>query len=132
MKDVLVVDDSRIALRFLQRRLQRLGYRVQAVQTAQQALALLDSQPFVLVFLDIGLDASGPDGLALCRHITQRRSPLGSRAPAVVMVTGSASATDRVRGDLAGCDAYLTKPLMDDALAATLARLDPSGTSGAA
>ena len=45
LRDVLVVDDSRIALRFLQVRLQKLGYRVHVAQTSAQALARLAEQP---------------------------------------------------------------------------------------
>jgi DNA-binding response OmpR family regulator len=41
------------------------------------------------------------------------------------MVTGLSGAMDRVRGSLAGCDAYLTKPLSDDELLHALRLLDP-------
>ena len=125
-KDVLVVDDSRIALKFLQVRLQRLGYRVHLAANAAQALERLATQAFSLVFLDVALGPEGSmDGLALCQHIKQRASSPGGMAPPVVMVTGRASSTDRVRGDLAGCDAYLIKPLMESEFLATLRRLDP-------
>ncbi|MET0335911.1 MAG: response regulator [Rhizobacter sp.] len=127
-KDVLVLDDSRIALKFLQTRLQGLGYRVHAVRDAIEALTLLDSQPFSLVFLDLDLGGGPMDGLTVCQHIKQRKSHPGGVTPAVVIVTGSTSSTDRVRGDLAGCDAYLTKPLMESEFADTLLRLDPPGT----
>lgn len=125
-QDVLVVDDSRIALKFLQSRLQGLGYRVHAVQTADEAMALLDTQAFSLVFLDIDLGNSTMDGLAVCQHVKQRKVHPGGIAPSVVIVTGSTSSTDRVRGDLAGCDAYLVKPLMEEAFMTTLHLLDPA------
>jgi two-component system, cell cycle response regulator len=125
-QDVLVVDDSRIALKFLQTRLQGLGYRVHAVQTADEAMALLASQPFSLVFLDIDLGDSKLDGLALCQHLKQRKTHPGDIAPTVAIVTGSTSSTDRVRGDLAGCDAYLVKPLMEEEFMSALQQLDPA------
>ncbi|MCR5884384.1 response regulator [Rhizobacter sp. J219] len=125
--DVLVLDDSRIALKFLQARLQGLGYRVHAVQTADEAMALLATQPFSLVFVDIDLGGDGTlDGLGVCQHLKQRREHPGGLAPKVVVVTGSTSSSDRVRGDLAGCDAYLTKPLMEDEFLAALVQLDPT------
>lgn len=125
-KDVLVVDDSRIALRFLQTRLQALGYRVHLARDATQALDQLASQAFSLVFLDVALGPEGSvDGFALCQHIKQRKVHPGDLAPAVVMVTGLSGSMDRVRGDLAGCDAYLTKPLMEDEFVAALRQLDP-------
>jgi CheY-like chemotaxis protein len=126
-KDVLVVDDSRIALKFLQTRLHGLGYRVHLARDPAQALERLGAQAFSLVFLDVGLGGpeGGMDGFALCQHIKQRKSHPGGVAPAVLMVTGRTASTDRVRGDLAGCDAYLTKPLMEAEFVAALRQLDP-------
>ncbi len=125
-KDVLVVDDSRIALKFLQSRLLGLGYRVHLARDAAQALERLKVQAFSLVFLDVGLGPEGSmDGFDLCQHIKQRKTHPGNLAPAVMMVTGRGGAMDRVRGDLAGCDAYLTKPLMEEEFVAALRQLDP-------
>ncbi|MEO8155243.1 MAG: response regulator [Rhizobacter sp.] len=125
-KDVLVVDDSRIALKFLQTRLQRLGYRVHVAHDAAQALERLAAQAFSLVFLDVALGPEGSmNGLAVCQHIKQRKSHPGDITPAVVMVTSLASSSERVRADLAGCDAYLSKPLMEDDFLLTLRQLDP-------
>jgi CheY-like chemotaxis protein len=126
-KPVLVVDDSRIAQRYLQMNLRALGYRVQLARTAIEALRLLSAQPFSLVFLDAVLDpaASGADGFALCQHIRRRASHPGGVVPGVVMVTSLTGSADRVRGTLAGCDAYLTKPLAMDAFRRTLRQLDP-------
>ena len=121
-------EELTIALKFLQNRLQGLGYRVHATQDPAQAVALLDAQPFSLVFLDISLGDARLDGLGVCQHLKQRSSHPGGLAPAVVMVTGSTSSTDRVRGALAGCDAYLTKPLMEAEFIETLLRLDPPGS----
>jgi DNA-binding response OmpR family regulator len=62
-----------------------------------------------LVFLDIELGpASELDGLALCRQIKQSVAAVNVT---VVMVSAHHSELDRVRGALAGCDAYLGKPL---------------------
>ena len=78
------------------------------------------------MFLDVALGPEGSvDGFALCQHIKQRKVHPGDLAPAVVMVTGLSGSMDRVRGDLAGCDAYLTKPLMEDEFVAALRHLDP-------
>lgn len=124
--DVLVAEDSAIARRFLQVRLQRLGYRVHLADSGDEALRLLGEQRFAIVFLDIVLGPAGSlDGLSLCQQL--KHDPaffIGGRPPRVVLVTGLSGAMDRVRGTLAGCDAYLTKPLSEAELLRALRTLD--------
>ncbi|MEO5698065.1 MAG: hypothetical protein ABIQ60_13140, partial [Burkholderiaceae bacterium] len=67
----------------------------------------------------------GVDGLLLCRAVKRKADHAGGKAPAVVMVTGMASSSDRIRGMLAGCDAYLAKPVVDAQLIAALGEVDP-------
>jgi two-component system, cell cycle response regulator len=43
----------------------------------------------------------------------------------MVVVTGQTGSADRVRSALAGCDAYLTKPLVEAQLIAALGEVDP-------
>ncbi|WP_372525475.1 response regulator [Piscinibacter sp.] len=124
--DVLVVEDSPIARRFLQLRLQNLGYRVHLARNGDEAVELLKRQQFALVFLDIALGPPGSlDGLTICQDLKQRRHGDAAAAAKVVMVTGLGGAMDRVRGTLAGCDAYLTKPLVEEEFLDTLRTLDP-------
>lgn len=118
--DALIVDDSEIACRFLQQRLAALGVQAKAVSTSQAAIAHLAHSPVRLALLDIDLgDASEQDGLALCQFIKRHIQP----PPMVALVTAHTSSTDRVRGNLAGCDAHLAKPLQVDELAAVVSRL---------
>ena len=122
----LLVDDSEVALRFLERQLQDLGLRTETATTSQRAIELLTQQPYDVVFLDVDLGPhSDLDGLALCQHIKHRHSPPGAAAaaPLVVMVSAHAAATDRVRGSFAGCNAYLGKPIEDEALRRSLRSL---------
>ena len=122
----LLVDDSEVALRFLERQLQDLGLRTETATTSQRALELLTQQPYDVVFLDVDLGPhSDLDGLALCQHIKHRHRPPGAAAavPLVVMVSAHAAATDRVRGSFAGCNAYLGKPIEDEALRRSLRSL---------
>ena len=127
---VLVVDDSPIARKFLHARLHRLGYAVQTATSGEQALEQSGRQAFSIVFLDVGLapaDTSGAqlDGLQVCQRIRQRAQQRGDAGPAVVLVTGSTSSSERVRGSLAGCDAYLTKPLLEAEFIEVLGTVDP-------
>lgn len=110
--DVLVLDDSEIARVFLSRLLQMFGFRPHAVATSSQALDLLERQPFAATFLDVVLGASDEaDGLVLCQRIKAAPPRPGCSAPIVVMVSGLAQPSDRVRAKLAGCDVFLGKPL---------------------
>jgi CheY-like chemotaxis protein len=121
--EALIVDDSEIAQRFLERQLIALGLQPQRAANSAKALELLARQRFGFVFLDVELgNDSEFDGLALCQHIKQHRRHPGGRAPVVVMLSAHGEAVDRVRGTLAGCDAYLTKPLDEAELKRTLSR----------
>jgi CheY-like chemotaxis protein len=118
MTRALLVDDSEIALRFLESRLQALGVQTERAQGSAKALALLSQRAYDMVFLDVELgESSELDGLALCQHIKRHHHHAGSALePTVVMVSAHHSELDRARGALAGCDAYLAKPLDEQAL----------------
>jgi CheY-like chemotaxis protein len=106
---VLLVDDSAIALRFLEVRLGGWQLEVDRAATSQAAVALLAQHSYDIVFLDIELGAGSElDGLTLCQRIKHSPALLGAM---VILVSAHHSELDRVRGALAGCDAYLAKPL---------------------
>ncbi|MBS0444826.1 MAG: response regulator [Proteobacteria bacterium] len=126
-RDVLVVDDSAIARKFLAQRLQRYGYRVQTANDGEEALELASRYRYAIAFVDIVLGSPGSvDGLRVCQYIKQRqaRDPAAGTT-AVVLVTGLTGESDRVRGALAGCDAYLVKPLLEASFIGTLQAVDP-------
>lgn len=114
----LLIDDSEIALRFLQRQLTALGLRTETAGSSQAALAQLAQQRFDAVFVDVDLGPdSAMDGFALCQHLKRQQRPHGTGLPPrVVIVSAHGSATDRVRGTFAGCDAYLTKPIKEETM----------------
>jgi CheY-like chemotaxis protein len=126
-REVLLVEDSPIARQFLKQRLQHLGYRVLECASGEAALEILSKRTFGMVFLDVVLGPPGSvDGLQLCQRLKQRGAQGGGLRTVVVIVTGLDGATDRVRGSLAGCDAYLTKPLHESEFIATLLQVDPA------
>jgi len=126
-REVLVVEDSAIARQFLARRLQRFGYRVQALASGEEALDLLSQRSFDIAFLDVVLGPPGSvDGLRLCQQIKQRSAQPGGEPCRVLLVTGLNGSSDRVRGSLAGCDVYLTKPLLEADFIAALRKVDPA------
>jgi len=123
-RPVLVVESVAIARRFLLQRLKGLGYDVHSAENGERALAMVERRAYAIVFLELALEG-GVDGLSLCQAIKQMPHPPGGIAPAVVFTTGQTGPTNRVRGSLAGCDAYLNKPLLEDELLAALRDVDP-------
>jgi CheY-like chemotaxis protein len=122
--EVLLVDDSDVALRMLERELAALGLRTHSVHTSAEAFDRLAAHRVDAVILDVDLgDASELDGLSMCQRLKRAHRELGTRAPAVVLLTVHDEPVNRVRGALAGCDAYLSKPVDVPLLARTLREL---------
>lgn len=124
---ILVVDDSDIALKFMRNRLTRFGFRADLVSSGEEALARMNVRPYKFVFLDVMME--GLDGYQTCRAIKQRKYSDG-KPPVVVMLTSRGGTIDKIRGTLAGCDAYLTKPLNEQDLITVLAKHDRSVARG--
>ena len=118
---VLIVDDSDIALKYMQNRLSDFGYECELVHSGEEALAMVGKQSYHFVFLDVMM--AGLDGYQTCKAIKNNKARRGP-APVVVMLTSRGGAVDKIRGSMAGCDAYLTKPLNDNRLGAVLAKFD--------
>ena len=67
---------------------------------------MVDMKHYDIIFLDVVLP--GMDGYQVCKNI--KRNPVIKHTP-VVMLTSKSSPFDKVRGSMAGCNAYLTKPV---------------------
>ena len=119
--DILVVDDSDVALKFMQNRLARYGFRAELAKSGEEALTRVSTSSFKFVFLDVMME--GLDGYQTCRAIKHRKYDSG-RSPIVVMLTSRGGSIDKIRGGLAGCDAYLTKPLNEVELLRVLSKYD--------
>jgi CheY-like chemotaxis protein len=124
----LLVDDSEVALRFLEKKLAPFGLVTDCVSHSEAAVRRLAERRYDFVFLDMELgEASALDGLSLCQRIKRDTAEAN-----VVMVTAHHTELDRVRGALAGCDGFLGKPLDDGELALYLARfgVKPAANAG--
>jgi len=112
LKRALLVDDSEVALRFLETRLQRWGLGMDRALSSNRAIELLAAEePYDFVFLDVELGPQSTlDGYALVKHL-RRQNWREITPPVVVMVSAHAMPSHRARGQLAGCDDYLAKPL---------------------
>ena len=118
-RSVLIVDDSDVALKFMQSRLRHFGYESKLARSGEQALAMTEQEDFQFVFLDVMM--AGLDGYQTCRAIKHNK---GKREtiPVVVMLTSRGGTIDKIRGSMSGCDAYLTKPLNEQQLGMVLAQ----------
>ncbi len=103
---LLVVDDELLNRDALQRRLERVGYRVLAADSGSSALAIAAAQHVDLVLLDVMMP--GMDGLETLRQL--RRTRAVSELP-VIMVTAKDSSEDVVEALDAGASDYITKPV---------------------
>ena len=102
----LIVDDSPTARIKIEIELRAMNIMADSAQTGEEALKMLTKKSYDLIFLDIILP--GADGYEVCKLI--RRNQETKRIP-VIMLTSKSSPFDRIRGSLAGCSWYLTKPV---------------------
>ncbi|MDX5374609.1 MAG: response regulator [Gammaproteobacteria bacterium] len=102
----MVVDDSLPVRKQLEIELRMLGAEVAHAENGEQAMALSQDGDYDIIFLDVMMP--GIDGYKVCKAIKRDQR---TRNTPVVMLTGKSSPFDKVKGTLAGCDTYLTKPL---------------------
>jgi twitching motility two-component system response regulator PilG len=102
----LVVDDSTTVRKQIELGLQPFLVDVDCVDSGEEALVRISENNYSIIFLDVILP--GADGYQICRAI--RKNPATKKTP-VVMLTSKSSSFDKIRGSMAGCDTYLTKPV---------------------
>jgi len=74
------------------------------------ALEKVEAKQYDIIFLDVMMP--GIDGYETCTQI--RKMPLYKKTP-IVMVSAKCSPLDEVKGIVAGCTTYLTKPVQNEA-----------------
>jgi DNA-binding response OmpR family regulator len=113
MAHLLIVEDDELLRDGLSAQLSQAGHRTTTAEDGAVALALLASEAFDGVVLDLGLPKV--DGLSVLRQLRQRTPALP-----VLILTARDGIEDRVEGLNAGADDYLTKPFNRDELLARL------------
>ncbi len=108
-KKVLVIDDDESMRWVILKALEKEGYKVVPLPTAEEGLALLEVETFPLVVLDIRMP--GMSGLECLREIRQR----GAKSLVIVM-TAQATMQNAIEAMKGGAFDYLTKPFDMDAL----------------
>ena len=107
---LLLVDDDRFVLTPLARLLGLHGYHCTQAVTGAEALRLLDTEPFDMLLLDIGLPDI--DGLSVCRRARARHNM------PIMMLTARDASSDKIIGLEVGADDYITKPFEPDEILA--------------
>ena len=120
---VLVVDDNQTVRKFMEAKLQPFGIAADFAETGEQAVGLTGTKEYTCVFLDVVLP--GIDGYQVCKLIKGNKQAV--KRTAVVMLTSRSSPFDKLRGSLAGCDEYLTKPVDENHLLEVIAKFLPKG-----
>lgn len=113
----VVEDDAELREEILLPLLRGAGYEATGFDSALSLYRDLMSCRYDLVLLDVGLPDE--DGFAIARHLRGAAPKVG-----LVMLTGHACPSSRLRGLEAGVDAYLTKPIDSAELVATLRNLE--------
>ena len=103
---VLVVDDSLSVRTQMDLCLRLHDLSVDMAENAETALELIENGNYDVIFLDVVLPEM--DGYKVCKLIKANEE---KRTIPIVMLTGKTSPFNKVRGVMAGCDRYLTKPV---------------------
>jgi twitching motility two-component system response regulator PilG len=115
---VLVVDDSLAVRAYLRSQLEARGIAVDDAASGEAGVEAADTGRYACILMDVLMP--GIDGYEACRRIKSRRR--AGNAPPIVMLTAKSSPFDRIRGKMAGCDDYLTKPVDPPQLHEVLSR----------
>jgi CheY-like chemotaxis protein len=102
-KKILVVDDEDYLRELMQKLLSKLGYEVDAVESAEDAFALLERNKFPVIITDLIMLEM--DGVEFCRRIRETDDKT-----VVIALTGHTDLYDIDKLKEAGFDNHLTKP----------------------
>ncbi len=118
--DVLIVDDSEMMHKALKIELNKSGISLQVdyVFSGEEALEKLTNKYYDFIFLDVMMP--GIDGFETCGQI--RKIEKMAKLP-IIMLTAKTSPLDEVKGIVAGCTTYLTKPIDSDEFQKMLLRI---------
>ncbi|NOU74193.1 response regulator [Paenibacillus sp. LMG 31458] len=112
MKRVLIIEDEKNLVRFIQLELEHESFEVQTAYDGKTGLALALQDHWDLILLDIMLPEL--NGIEVCRRIrAAKKTP-------ILMLTARDSVVDRVSGLDSGADDYMPKPFAIEELLARI------------
>jgi two-component system cell cycle response regulator DivK len=126
MAKILVIEDNPANMKLACLLLRNAGHEVLCAVDAETGLTTARADHPELILMDIQLP--GMDGLAATALLKQ--DPATAAIP-VIALTAMAMKADQEKSQVAGCDAYIAKPLRYQALYAAIDALLASRTPGA-
>ena len=105
MAKILLVDDQPQNNELLEAYLVPQGYEIIKAANGEEALAKLAANPIDLILLDVMMP--GMDGFEVTRRVRQDDK---TRLLPIILVTALREVEDRVKGIVAGCDDFISKP----------------------
>ncbi|QWG63191.1 response regulator transcription factor [Bacillus mycoides] len=99
---ILIVDDDRDIIRFVNENLKQEGFTVFSADNGEEALEVLNNNDVQLAILDVMMPQM--DGIELCRRIREKYS-----LP-IMFLSAKSSDVDKVVGFSTGADDYIVKP----------------------
>jgi two-component system, NtrC family, response regulator AtoC len=112
---ILIVDDDDDTAVLLRDSLRKRGFEVESVNSAQQCLEHLRTDPADVVVTDVQM--SGMSGIDLCQELRQRYPDL-----LPLVLTGQGGLDTAIAAIRAGAYDFITKPVKVDALAIAVGR----------
>lgn len=106
MARILIIEDNRANMKLAVLLLQNAGHTALCAVDAEAGLTLARAELPDLILMDIQLP--GMDGLAATSLL---KSDPATAAIPVIALTALAMKADQERSHIAGCDAYIAKPL---------------------
>ncbi len=110
-KTIVVVDDSPTVRKLIAGKLEKSGHEVHCFGDGIEVMDRLSTLRADLILLDITMPKM--DGYQVCKLI---RNDAASKDTPVVMISGKDGFFDKVRGRMAGCSGYITKPFGPETL----------------
>jgi two-component system, cell cycle response regulator DivK len=118
MATILLIEDNEANTKLAGLLLRKAGHDVSCAVDAETGVAMARATRPDLVLMDVQLP--GMDGLAATALL---KSHADTAAIPVIALTALAMKEDQQKSELAGCDAYIAKPLRYQELYATIDRL---------
>lgn len=112
---VLLVEDNQMNSRLVEYVLERDGFEVRVMDSAEEAVNSAGADPPDVILMDIQLP--GMDGLEATRRLKENAST--AKIP-ILAITAHAMRGDEERILAAGCEGYISKPINTRELAATV------------